>query len=76
MALNQGRSRCQQPCKPGLQRRPQSMAVHRRPPANLSRLTALALALRCGQDGPLVAVVGEGGHELWLTSCREGAIQH
>lgn len=40
-----------------------------------SGLAALALARGCGW-GPLVAVVGEGGHELRLAGCREGAAQH
>lgn len=55
---------------------------HRCPPqmcppgggAHLSGLTALALALRRGWDGPLVAVVGEGRHELRLTGCGEECI--
>lgn len=55
---------------------------HRCPPracppgggAHLSGLTALALALRRGRDGPLVAVVGEGRHELRLTGCGEECI--
>lgn len=41
---------------------------------HLSRLTALALTLRRGWDGPLVAVVREGGHELRLTGCGEKCV--
>lgn len=53
-------------------RRPKDMVwEYRRMPGPPSGFTALALAFRGGRGGPLVAVVGEGGHELRLTGCRE-----